>query len=228
MLGRALRQQPPSASIPDIPLFFLRAHDDCALREAIEELGAPLAFDRNQEIYYEREPALYLYRIVSGVVRTCRFLADGRRQIGSFHFAGDMLGLDAGATHALTAEAVEPCELVVVKRAALAATAAHDAALACALWQAVTCELQRAREHVVLLGRRNAPERLIAFLRDLSRTSRGRGRGVIEIPMSRQDIADYLGLTVETVSRTISQLEETGIIMLESSRRMRICDAPGS
>jgi len=119
-----------------------------------------------------------------------------------------------------SAEAVTPCRVIVVRRSALLAAAGRDAELGSALWLHASRELQRMHEHLVLLGRKSAAERVEAFLR--STGQRLDSRTVVDIPMSRQDIADHLGLTIETVSRTMTQLRETGAIVLEGSRRIRI------
>ena len=188
--------------------------------EALSLMGSPMDFHRNAEIFAEEEPAEYLYLLVGGVVRTCKFLEDGRRQIGSFHFAGDVFGFEPSQEHEFSAEAVTPCRVIVVRRSALMAAAGRAAALGSALWLHASRELQRMHEHLVLLGRKSAAERVVAFLH--STGQRLDSRAVVDIPMSRQDIADHLGLTIETVSRTLTQLRETGAIVLEGSRRIRI------
>ncbi len=202
-------------------LSFSPLQDAGRLTQAISRLGIAIAVDRNCQVFGELEPAQYYYWIKSGLVRTCRFLRDGRRQIAAFHFPGDIFGFTSTALHGLSAEAAEPSRLVAVKRETLFAAAAEDVGLAMALLDLAVDELRRTREHVVLLGKTTAPERIVAFLHGLA-AAHARGE-IVDIPMSRQDIADYLGLTIETVSRTLTQFGETGIIELESTRRMRIC-----
>jgi len=220
MFAQARHHDAYAPEHPMSALFFSRLDDGCVLADAIEELGFPLSVDRNREIFSEQEPAHYFYRVVSGLVRTCRFLLDGRRQVDSFHFPGDTFGFASGLMHGLSAEAAGSCKLIVVKRQVLAAAAARDGRLAAALLDAATAELRKAQEHVVLLGRNSAPERIVAFLRGLA--GNDPESDMLDIPMSRQDIADYLGLTIETVSRIFTQLEETGLIELETSRRLRM------
>src|SRR5215475_10040260 len=101
---------------------------------SIELMGACLSFARNVEIYGEGETAEYLYKVVSGTVRTSKILSDGRRQIGSFYLPGDMFGLDVGATHAFSAEAITQAHILVIKRSALIALAARDGEVARELW----------------------------------------------------------------------------------------------
>ena len=184
---------------------------------AFELMGAPMTFNRNAEIYGEDEPAEYLYKLVSGAVRTYKVLADGRRQIGAFYLAGDVFGLESGNQHAFSAEAIGEARVLVVKRSALESGASRDGAIAQQLWTITAGELRRAQEHLLTLIK-TAEERVVGFLLEMAgRMSAG---NQIELPMSRQDIADYLGLTIETVSRTMTHLESAAAIELPSSRRV--------
>jgi CRP-like cAMP-binding protein len=178
-------------------------------------MGATMPFARNTEVYGEGEPAEYLYKVVTGAVRTYKVLADGRRQIGAFYLPGDIFGLESGEEHTFSAEAVTESKVLVVKRSALAALAQRDNAVARQLWTLTGRELHRVQEHILLLIK-TAQERVAAFLLEMA--ERLPGRDSIELPMSRQDIADYLGLTIETVSRTFTQLESAAAIALPSSR----------
>lgn len=179
-------------------------------------VGATMTFPKGSEIYGENEPADYAYRVLSGTVRSYRILSDGRRQIGGFHFAGDIFGLETGAEHATSAEAVTPVTVLVVRRSAIHAAAEQDKGVAIRLWKLMAQELDQARKHSLLLMK-SAQERVAAFLLDMARFGTGNS---IELPMSRQDIADYLGLTIETVSRTISLLHQERTIDLPNSRRI--------
>jgi CRP/FNR family transcriptional regulator, nitrogen fixation regulation protein len=184
---------------------------------SLDMMGAPMPFARNAEIYGEDEPAEYLYKVISGAVRTYRVLHDGRRQIGAFLLPGDMFGLEAGAAHASSAEAVADSVVLVIKRSALVALAERDPEVARQLWTLTAQELGRAQNHMLLLIR-NAQERIASFLLEMA--ERAPGADSVELPMSRQDIADYLGLTIETVSRTLTQLEAEAAIALPTSRRV--------
>ncbi|HLH94161.1 MAG TPA: helix-turn-helix domain-containing protein [Xanthobacteraceae bacterium] len=189
------------------------------LPEAGELMGASIIFRRNAEIYGEGEPADYLYKMLSGTAMTYKILSDGRRQVGGFHLPGDIFGLEAGDAHSLSAEAVSRCNVLVVKRSALVAMAGRQQEIALEVLQVMGHELRRVQTHTLLLIR-SAQERVAAFLLEMAeRNSTG---DVIEVPMSRQDIADYLGLTVETVSRTLTQLEILGAIELSSRRRIAL------
>src|SRR5262245_10005844 len=188
-----------------------------AAGDVIGLMGVPMAFKRNAEIYGENEDAEYLYKVVSGTVRTYKVLADGRRQIDAFYVPGDVFGLENGAEHLFSAEAVTDTKVLVVKRSAVVARAARDTEVANQLWTITCRELKRAQDHVLALIK-TAEERVVGFLLDMAaRVSNG---NQFELPMSRQDIADYLGLTIETVSRTMTQLEHLAAIELPTSRRV--------
>lgn len=190
------------------------------LVEAFQLVGAPIRLDRNTEIYGQDEPAEYVYLLISGAVRTHKLLSDGRRQIGAFHLPGDVFGLEAGPIHHFSAEAISDASVRVAKRATIVAMAARDGDLASDLWTMTAEKLQRAEDHMLLLGRKNAEERVASFLLDMAK--RTPCEFVVELPMSRLDIADYLGLTIETVSRTLTQLENRAAIELPSSRRVNL------
>jgi CRP/FNR family transcriptional regulator, nitrogen fixation regulation protein len=193
-----------------------------ALTDAFSLMGASLNVERNAEIYGEGEAADYVYRVVRGVVRTYKLLSDGRRQISSFLLAGDVFGFDAAEDHRFTAEAVSDTTVVFVKRSSLVALAARDGEVANDLWMMAATELQDAQEHMMLLGRKSAQERIATFLLEMA--ERAEHSDTVELPMSRLDIADYLGLTIETVSRTITLLENASTIKLPSARRIQLCN----
>lgn len=187
--------------------------------------GVRLVQHRNEEIYGEGEPAASVYRVLRGVVRTYRILADGRRQIAEFYLPGDVFGLEDGDVHRTSAEAVTDCDLVAMRRHALSERAQHDCATGHKLWALTLHQLRRSEEHMLVLGRKNAAERLAWLLLDLSVRIPAPDR--VDLPMSRQDMADYLGLTIETVSRTMTQLQEDGLIALPSCRQVVLSDRAG-
>jgi CRP-like cAMP-binding protein len=189
----------------------------------LEMMGTTMSYDRNEEIYGEGDAAEYLYKVISGSVRTYKILNDGRRQIGAFYLPGDVFGLEIGDNHAFSAEAVSSAKILVIKRSALVALAGRDTDVARQLWTFTARELHRAQNHMLLLVK-SAQERVAAFLLEMAaRTSAG---NAVELPMSRQDIGDYLGLTIETVSRTLTQLENAAAIELPSSRRIVLRNRP--
>jgi CRP/FNR family transcriptional regulator, nitrogen fixation regulation protein len=181
-------------------------------------MGATIYFDQNSEIYGENEPADYVYKVLSGTVRTYKVLNDGRRQVGAFYLAGDVFGLEIGDEHTFSAEAISDSSILVVKRSAIIAQAGRDHVVARELWAATARELRRTQDHLLLLIK-NAQERVAAFLLEMADRSHSPS-GAIELPMSRQDIADYLGLTIETVSRTLTHFETAAAIELPRSRRI--------
>jgi len=186
-----------------------------SLNGQLAMMGAVMPFARNAEIFGEGEPSEYVYKILSGGVRTYKVLSDGRRQIGAFYLPGDVFGLEVGNEHAFSAEAVVDSEVVVIKRSALASLAGRNTGVAQELWNMTARELQRAQDHIMLLVK-TAQERVAGFLLEMS--ARLAASNKVDLPMSRQDIADYLGLTIETVSRTLTQLENAATIALPTSR----------
>jgi CRP/FNR family transcriptional regulator, nitrogen fixation regulation protein len=189
---------------------------------AIEVIGTVMSFARNAEIYGEGEQVEFLYKVVSGTVRTYKVLADGRRQIGAFYLAGDLFGLEAGDEHSFSAEAVSDSKVLVIKRSAIFALAARNSDVASQLWNLTTRELRRMQSHIMLLIK-SAHERVAGFLLEMAERSPA-ANNEFELPMSRQDIADYLGLTIETVSRTLTSLENATVIALPSARRIVLRD----
>jgi CRP-like cAMP-binding protein len=176
---------------------------------------APIGFSRNTGIYREGNPVGKLYKIVSGAARTCRVLAEGRRQVAAFYLPGDFFGLEGGEKHVFSAEAITDVRLLVINRSAVASRAKWDNNFARELWTLMERELQVAQDHAGLLIK-TAPERVASFLLEMA--NRTQSRDQVELPMSRQDIADYLGLTIEHVSRTFRQLEDASVIALPSAR----------
>jgi CRP/FNR family nitrogen fixation transcriptional regulator len=200
----------------------LPVSDAIALGPGLALHGVRLHFERNKEIFGEGEPADHVYRVVSGAVRTVRFSSDGRRQILSFHLPGDVFGIEPGARHGLSAEAVADAEIAVVRRSLIEAAATQDTRAAQALLSLMSRELHSAQEHALVLGRKGAGERVATFLLQLA--DRVASTREIELPMSRSDIADYLALTIETVSRAFTQMERDRAIALPSSRHVVVRD----
>ncbi|RTL50678.1 MAG: cyclic nucleotide-binding domain-containing protein [Bradyrhizobiaceae bacterium] len=176
------------------------------------------SYKRGEEIYGEDEPADYVYQVVSGAVRTYKLLNDGRRQIGSFHLPGDMFGLESASIHRLTAEAIVETTVRLVKRRNLEALAGTDVSVAHRLWTMTASDLRHAEDHMLLLGRKTALERVATFLLEMDR--RLAVAGMMALPMCRRDIGDYLGLTLETISRTLSQLHSQGILEFSGARQI--------
>jgi CRP/FNR family transcriptional regulator, nitrogen fixation regulation protein len=179
-------------------------------------------YKQGAEIYGEEEPAEYVYQVKQGAVRSYKLLLDGRRQIAAFHLVGDIFGLVRGPTHKFTAEALVATTLRLVKRQSLEIVADSDAVVTGALLGITSNNLQHAENHLLLLGRKTALERVAAFLTEMDK--RLTAAGVMILPMSRRDIADYLGLTIETVSRALSQMRGAGVVDFVSRRELVILD----
>ncbi|MCO5130484.1 MAG: helix-turn-helix domain-containing protein [Xanthobacteraceae bacterium] len=175
-------------------------------------------YGKEEEIYGEDEPAEFVYQIVRGAVRTYKLLSDGRRQIGAFHLPGDVFGLETTPNHRLTAEAIVDTTVRLVKRSSLEHAAATDVEVAHRLWSMTAGDLQRAENHMLLLGRKTALERVAAFLLEMDH--RLSVAAMMALPMCRRDIGDYLGLTLETVSRALSELHERGILDFSGARQI--------
>jgi CRP/FNR family nitrogen fixation transcriptional regulator len=202
-------------------MFVRTSSDPMARPNSLHELGMASAsnpivslneftYKKGAEIYGEKEPAQYVYQVKSGAVRSYKLLPDGRRQIGAFRLAGDIFGLENGDEHRFTAEAIVDSIVRLIKRQSLERVAERDAIVARNLLTMTTNNLQHAEDHMLLLGRKTSLERVTAFLLEMDK--RLTAAGVIALPMSRRDIADYLGLTLETGSRALSRLHEFGTI----------------
>lgn len=182
--------------------------------------GTRRVFDRGEEIFAEGEPCSVFYKVVSGTVRTGKLLTDGRRQIDAFHFPGDVFGLEGSENHRFTAEAVDPVVVVVYRRSNISALVRTDPAFGEQLMTSMLYSLDRAHDHMVLLGRKTALEKMATFLLDIADRHASADRA--ELSMQRADIADHLGLTIETVSRTLSQMVRSGLIRLADAGRTAI------
>jgi CRP/FNR family nitrogen fixation transcriptional regulator len=213
------------------PVPFAKPDQFYALTGHAGLVASEFSYHKDEEVYGEDEPAEYVYQVVSGSVRSYKLLSDGRRQIGAFYLPGDVFGLESGPTHRLTAEAVADTTVRLVKRRNLEQAAGITVQVAQSLWAMTAGELRHAEDHMLLLGRKNAMERVASFLLEMDR--RLAGTGMVALPMCRRDIGDYLGLTLETVSRALSQLHGDGVlgfsgarqIVLRNRQRLRNMDA---
>ncbi|TXH31796.1 MAG: cyclic nucleotide-binding domain-containing protein [Rhodospirillaceae bacterium] len=210
MTAAAVLSSMAMAAAPDRP-----ANDE-------EHEKAPLlSFKANAEIYAEGDTTKVFYRVMSGIIRTCRFLADGRRQIEAFYSAGDIFGLDIEESRGFSAEAVTDCVVRSYQQIKIA-----DSSDGVAVHQQLFCyamnRLVKAQEHAMLLSRRSALEKVAAFLVEWSK--RSKQQGMVTLAMTRNDIADYLGLTIETVSRTLTQLDKKNLIGVPTPRQIQVRD----
>jgi len=183
--------------------------------------AVPIKYSQNAEIFGDGQPAEYLYKVVDGAVRTFKVLSDGRRQITGFFLSGEFFGLETGNEHTLSAEAITNSKILSIKRSVLAVLAEHDKEIERRRLELAACELKRAQTHATVLIL-NAKERVAKFLLEMA--SRNPKGTKIELPMARLDIADYLGLTVETVSRVLGDLEAANIIARPTARHVVLRD----
>ena len=179
--------------------------------EHFDLIVTEVAFSSNGQLYMEGESSTYLYKIVSGVARSYRMTAEGRRQIVAFHVPGDLFGFEVGDTHRLSAEAVTDARVRLVKFASLLNMASSDDDVAQQLWLNISREIRRNQEHILQLGIA-APARVASFLLEMAR--RMPSADAVALSLSRRDIADYLNIRIETVSRTLTHLARSGAIAL--------------
>jgi CRP/FNR family transcriptional regulator len=184
--------------------------------------GTPHRIAAEKILFAEGDAAPHVFEVTKGVLRLCRLLPDGRRSITGFAYPGDVIGLSVRNLYAYSAEAVTDCELKRFSRAALSELIERSSEFARGMFAIVADELCSAQDQMLLLGRKTAAERVASFLLGLAeRQSPTRGeRDHVELPMSRTDIADYLGLTTETVCRVLTKLRQSGVINLPSPQRV--------
>ena len=204
---------------------FVQASPRDAL-DLLEQFGATVSVQRDQEIHGQGEEATSCYRILRGCVRMVKLMEDGRRQIGEFLMAGDLLGFDALETHDFSAEAVSDVVLRRYPRRAVDTLAERNPALARRLRDLTSVSLRMAHMRLLLLGRLTASERIATFLLEMAERLPRTTARVMEMPMSRTDIADHLGLTIETVCRVLAHLRRDETIAIERST-IEIRDSAG-
>ena len=193
-----------------------------AIVDVMQRLGTRMRFAKDREIFAQDEDADMIHLIVSGAARTMRFSSDGRRQVGAFYYSGELIGLETSETHRFSAEALSDCTVLILKRQSLKAFAG-DEALDRAMWETTRRELERAQDHLMVLGRKTACERVASFLKDLADRDTSE---CVDLPMGRQDMADYLGLTIETVSRMLTQLQGASVVAFDGARQFRVTRWP--
>ncbi|HTQ14210.1 MAG TPA: helix-turn-helix domain-containing protein [Rhizomicrobium sp.] len=215
----ALHSAPAAAAIP----LSVNAISDIAERRKI---GAVIHVGRGKTIFGDGDEARYSYKLVEGAVRLSKMMLDGRRQIAEFALPGDMIGFECGETYALTAEAVTPVTLVRYQRTHIERLGDEFSDVRRELMALLRRGWTSAQAHLVMLGRQTAKERVAAFLVALA-NHRDAASEIVALPMGRQDIADYLGLTIETVCRTLTELKTGGIISVPDRHGVVIRDMDG-
>jgi CRP/FNR family nitrogen fixation transcriptional regulator len=207
----------PVVSEP-VPAPFTRAIEF----DALKTIGTVSRFSRRETIFNEGDPANYSFKIISGAVRLCKMLTDGRRQIAEFRLAGDFFGLESGDEHVLTAEALSDVVVARYARTRLDRLEDDEPTLRRSMMTMLRRDLNSAQQHLIMLGRQTAKERVASFLFQLAERQDAQDGGSIEVPMGRQDIADYLGLTIETVCREITNLKRQRILSVPDRHHLVI------
>lgn len=190
---------------------------------ALDRTGTPLLVPQNQTIFSQGEPVDHAYKIVRGVVRLCKHLPDGRRQIAQFLFPGDYFSFVTIGDHGFSAEAVVELSLLSFSQERIERLCRDNPDLRSRLFQILSQRVCDIQNHLTIVGRQTAKERVAAFLLLLCERL-GSGGEIFDVPMNRQDIADYLSLTMETVSRTLSRLKAQRLIAIPDLHRVELRD----
>jgi CRP/FNR family transcriptional regulator, nitrogen fixation regulation protein len=215
--GQIIQRFQQSSNVNDSARQLTTSVDAKSFDLLIDRIGIYMSYAPQARIFHENDPAESAYKVVSGSVRTCKFLRDGRRQIGGFYLPNDFFGLESSDRHTLSAEAVTNAKVLMIKKSVLAAAAKHDAAIEYQLLLLAYRELARLQARILLLIK-NAQERVGEFILEMEK--RARVGYSIQLLMKRQDIADYLGLKIETVSRILTSLESCGAIKMPTPHQI--------
>ncbi|MCC7271665.1 MAG: helix-turn-helix domain-containing protein [Alphaproteobacteria bacterium] len=198
-------------------------HSPHDVLRTIQPVGVVSSYDRGQGIFREGDGATHWYEVVSGVARTCKLLADGRRQIGEFLLPGDVFGFEVGDTHTIDVEAISPAAITRFSRARVRLLVECEAGLATQLQQLAFETVSKAHARLLVLARQTAQERVVSFILEMARRLAPHDDTIL-LPMTRQDIADYLCLTIETVCRTMSDLKRERLIRVPSPQHLVLVD----
>jgi len=203
---------------------------DCARLEQFRNLGWTLKLGTGQTLFHEGDPATRVFTLTSGTLKLYKLLPDGRRQVTGFMHPGDFLGMSSDDEHAFSAEALEDAQLCWFPRNRFDDFVEENGSMERELYRMAAHELAAAQQQMVLLGRKTASERLASFLLLLAKRAEqipGRSANLVRLPMSRSDIADYLGLTKETVSRVLSAFRRDRLIRLNAVDMIEIVNPAG-
>jgi CRP/FNR family transcriptional regulator, anaerobic regulatory protein len=205
MLATVIRSEPDRSS-PAAHTYSL------ASLAALDRIGTIVTARSGETLFHAGDEARHYFKVQTGTVRTCRLLAGGKRHVGAFFLEGDYLGLVSDDKYRCSAEAVTDTKLVKYSRSAVGRLVDQHSGLRRRLIDLVSAELSGAQTQMMLLGRKTAVERLASFL--LAMAERQGDGDRISLPMTRTDIADHLGLSTETVSRTFTEIKTRGLIRL--------------
>jgi CRP/FNR family transcriptional regulator, nitrogen fixation regulation protein len=212
MDATAQTMEPDSGRSVHYPVIQTTPRDALSL---LEQFGTTVSVRADREIHAQGDEATCCYRVVSGCVRMVNLMEDGRRQIGEFLVAGDLFGFDALRTYDFAVEAVSDVVLRRYPRRMVDALAESNTGLARRLRDLTSSSLRMAHTRLLLLGRKTASERIATFLLEMAERLPPGEPAVLQLPMNRTDMADHLGLTVETVCRVLAHLRRAGTIAIE-------------
>ena len=191
---------------------------------ALQQIGVKVRFSRGETIFNDGDEATNCYKVISGAVRLCKDMADGRRQIADFLLAGDLFGFVQFGHYKFSAEAVGDVVLMCYPQRQVARLSSSMPNLRGRLLVLLSQRLLGMQDHLVMLGRQTAKERIASFLLHIAERSDAEEGLAFDLPMSRQDIADYLGLTIETVCRMLSELKREKVIAIPNVGQIVIKD----
>jgi CRP/FNR family transcriptional regulator len=194
--------------------------------DVLAKILTTISTDSGSVLYHEGDDAKHVFNVTEGCLKTHKMLSDGRLQITGFYFEGDYLGVPRGEIYSSSAQAVTDARLCRFPLSGFEALSESHPQLGNRLFSMARDEIEAARDQMLLLGRKTAKERLASFLMHLSegQSRRGKQNNPVFLPMSRGDIADYLGLTIETVSRTFTAFRKASIIELLDKSHARVID----
>lgn len=229
------QQRPDKQAAPGEPVrpaaceqacrFFLE--EACVKKTDMEKSGMTVKFTRNETVYSKGDEARFSFKVIEGAVRLSRIFADGRRQIVNFLLPDETFGIELSETYSSTAEAVGDVVALRCPRICIAQMTAGDPDISQKRLAMFSKSLAAAEQHVAMLGHQSAKERVASFFLALELQRSGETEHTLDLPLSRQDIADYLGLTIETTCRALSELKRQHIIDAPSRRRIVIRDMRG-
>ena len=203
------------------------ADSGCIKRSEMDTVGVALRFARNETIYNKGDDARFSYKVIEGAVRLSRIFADGRRQIVNFFLPDETFGIELSDEYSATAEAVGDVVTLRCPRLCISQMTEGDPDISQKRLAMFSRSLAAAERHVAMLGHQSAKERVASFFMALEMQRRTDNSHTLDLPLSRQDIADYLGLTIETTCRALSELKRQNIITTPSRRRIIIRDLVG-
>lgn len=199
----------------------------CITKSDMDRTGCSVRFSRNEIIYSKGDEARHSFKVVEGAVRLSHIFADGRRQIVNFFLPGETFGIELDSEYTATAEAVGDVVALKCPRLCISHMTEGDPDISQKRLAMFSKSLAAAERHVAMLGHQSAKERVAAFFLALELQQPGSENHTLDLPLSRQDIADYLGLTIETTCRALSELKRLSIIATPSRRRIVIRNLAG-